>query len=314
MRDAVVGLALLVAAAHPLHGLEPPGSAVTLESSRDGYPVVVVRAGAETLRFAIDTGTSRTLVSPEAAARLGLVAREAFRVAWVGGAPRTGLCADAPELRVGATRLTVDGLGWVPSLRRMTAAADVDGLLGADALATVGLWVDARRGRAWLAPAGELARWVDGARVPVERIGRRLVVRVELPALGRDAAARLVLDSGASRIVLLGGLAGRAEAALAARSWQGRIVSAGARRLVRVVPLGEVRVGEALFDGGPAALLPSLAGSPEDDLEDGLLPLRLLGPVLLDVSAGILVVDARLLREPMAELAASASGDRAPGR
>ena len=137
MRHALVGLALLVAGAHRLSALEPPGSAVALERSRGGLPVVVVHAGAETLRFAIDTGSSRTLVSPGAAARLSLVPREAFPVAWVGGAPRAGLSAAAPQLRVGAIPLTVDGLGWVPSLRGVTADANVDGLLGADALATV---------------------------------------------------------------------------------------------------------------------------------------------------------------------------------
>ncbi len=314
MRHALVGLALLIAGAHRLSALEPPGSAVALERSRGGLPVVVVHAGAETLRFAIDTGSSRTLVSPGAAARLSLVPREAFPVAWVGGAQRAGLSAAAPQLRVGAIPLTVDGLGWVPSLRGVTADADVDGLLGADALATVGLWIDARSGRGRIAPAGELARWVCGTRVPLERIGRRLAVRVELPALGRDAGARLVLDSGASRIVLLGSLARRAEATLAALPWPGRMISAGARRTVRLVQIGEIRVGEARLDGGSAGLLPRLAGSPEDGLVDGLLPLRLLDPVLLDVSAGVLVAEARWRDEPSAEVVASATSDRAPSR
>lgn len=222
------------------------------------------------------------------------------------------MCASAPELRVGTIRLTVDCLVWVPSLPEVTLDGDVDGVLGADALASVGLWIDARSGRARFAPAGELARWVGGTRVPVERIGRRLAVRVELPALGREAAARLVLDSGTTSIVLLGDLARRAKVALATRSSAGRMVSAGARRLVRFVPLGEVRVGETHLDGGSAALLPTLAGSPEDGLEDGLLPLRLLGPVLLDVSSGVLVAGARLRDEPADEMAYSTAGDKAP--
>lgn len=147
--------------------------------------------------------------------------------------------------------------------------------------------------------------------MPLERIDRRPAVRVLLPSLG-PAAARLVLDSGANRIVLVGGLARRAEAALAALPWPGRMLSAGARRTLRLVQIGQVRVGEARLDGGAAGLLPRLAGSPEDGRVDGLLPLRLLGPVLLDISAGVLVVDARWRDEPAADGVAFAAGDRAP--
>lgn len=308
MRHPLALLTLVLATGNPLRALEPPGTAVDFERSRGGLPVVVVRAGSETLRLALDTGTSRTLVSPAVAARLGLVPREAFPVAWVGGAPRAGLCAAAPQLRIGAIPLAVDGVGWVPSLRRITADADVDGLLGADVLATIGLFVDARCGRARFAPAGELGRWVDGTRVPLERVGCRPAVRVELPSLGPAAAARLVLDSGANRIVLLGSLARRAEAALAALPRPGRMVSAGARRTVRFVQVGEVRAGEARLDGGSAGLLPALSGSQED----GLLPLHLLGPVLLDASAGVLVAGARLRDEPAAEMPRSRAGGRTP--
>ena len=266
---------------------------MALVRSGSRLPVVEVRAGDEVLRLALDTGTSRTVLSAAAAARLHLVPREAFAVAWVGGAVRTGLCADGPELRVGGLVLAVPCLGWVPGEDRVAGAAGIDGLLGTDALASVDVLLDAPRDRFRLAPAGSLAPWVEGTVLPLEPVGRRAGVRVELSALG-GTAALLVLDSGAESVVLFGEVARRAAATASVRRAVGRLSSGSAGRSVRLVSLGSMRLGSLAVDAGAAGLLaaPGPAG------EDGLLPLRLLGPVLLDMSAGVLVAQARLRSAP----------------
>ncbi len=294
MRPARVGLATLLAVTARVFALEPPGQEVALLNDGNGVPVVAARAGGQTLRLAVDTGTTRSLVSASVAARLHLVPREAFAVAWLGGTARTGLCAAAPELRVGDVPLALDCLGWVPGEQRMVSAGDVDGLLGADALAAVDVLIDVRHGRLRVAPPGSLAAWVDGVMVPLERIGRRPALRVELPELGRGVTARLVIDSGIDGVALLGELARRAAAALAPRATTSRLRSAAGNRVVRRVPLGVVRAGDVQIDGGWAGLLLAPASGPED----GLLPLRLLGPALIDLSHGILVAGARLRTTP----------------
>lgn len=293
MRHAAAILVILVATASRLSAIEPPGSEVALVRSGSRLPVVEVLAGDEALRLALDTGSSRTVLSAAAAARLRLVPREAFAVTWVGGAVRTGLCADGPELRVGGFALAVPCLGWVPGEDRVADTVGIDGLLGTDALASVDLLLDAPRGRARLAPAGSLVPWVEGTALPLEPIGRRVGVRVALPALG-GVSALLVLDSGAGGVVLFGGLARRAAATVAVRRSVGRLASGSVGRSVRLVSLGPVRLGGLDVDAGTAGLLvvPSSTG------EDGLLPLRLLGAVLLDMTAGVLVAQARLRSAP----------------
>jgi hypothetical protein len=290
---SVAAAAVLLLAAARLPALEPPGSEVALVRSGSRLPVVEVLAGEETLRLAVDTGTSRTVLAAAAAARLRLVPREAFAVAWVGGVVRTGLCASGPDLRAGGVTLTVPCLGWVPGEYRVADATGIDGILGTDVLASMDVLLDAPHGRVRLAPAGSLLPWVEGMVLPLEPVGRRAGVRVELPALG-GTAALLVLDSGAESVVLFGDLARRAAATVAVRRSVGRLSSGSTGRSVRLVSLGAVHVGSLRIAAGTAGLLavPSSTG------EDGLLPLRLLGPVLLDMTAGVLVAGARLRFEP----------------
>jgi hypothetical protein len=168
-------------------------------------------------------------------------------------------------------------------------AAGIDGLVGTDALASVDLLLDVPRGRVRLAPAGSLAPWVEGTVLPLEPVGRRVGVRVALPALG-GATALLVLDSGAGGVVLFGDVARRAATTAAMRRSAGRLASGSADRSVRLVSLGPLRLRGLGLDAGTAGLL----AAPGPTGEDGLLPLRLLGPVLLDMSGGVLVAHARL--------------------
>jgi predicted aspartyl protease len=294
MRCALASITTFVVASSRLAALDLPGQALDLQRSRGGLPIVIVQAGAETLRFAIDTGTSRSMVSADIAARLRLLPREAFRLASAGGKSHTALCATPPELRLGGVRLAIACLGWVPRERRLAGAEDVDGLLGADALAGVDLWLDDRRDRARLAPAGSLTPWVTGVLIPLEPVGQRPVIRLELPALGRGTMARVVVDSGATGVLLFGALARRANAMLRGSRQQGLMASPTASGEIRFVALGSVRGGDRSFEAGWTGLLPETI----DRLEDGLLPLRLLGPVLIDAAHGVLVAGARLRSAP----------------
>jgi hypothetical protein len=273
---------------------------------------VTVSSGAHSLQLAIDTGTSRTLVGARAAERLGLRPVRRLAVASPGGENRAGLCGPAPELRLAGLELALECLGWLPAEPQLAGAEDVDGLLGADALvalnptraagptgsdARVGLdlWIDLRRGRLRVAPAGSLLAWVNGTAVPLETVGRRPAIRGALPRRAR-LGPLLVIDSGANATTLFGDLARRVLARSTAHR-VGRVETATASLEVPVAALEGLHVGGLVLDAGWTALLPGVTVRHED----GVLPLSALselGPVLFAVADGVLVTGARLRAEP----------------
>jgi len=288
----------LVALPSTLLALEPPGSATRLERSRDGLPVVRVELGGETLRAALDTGTTRSMIAAAAARRLRLVPRARFEVVTATGPLRHALCAGPVTMRVDGFALSTDCLGWVPDEARLAGAPDVDLLLGADALGEVDLWLDLAGGRARFAAAGELSAWVRGERLPLRRVEARPLVEVELDG----ASLRLVLDSGADAPILFGEAATRLGGTGGGGRRSARIETAAGSATREALSLAGLRLGRVRLRVTWGLLLPEVA----DRREDGLLPLAALGPVLLDLSSGQLVANARLRSRPES----SVSGNR----
>jgi hypothetical protein len=121
---------------------------------------------------------------------------------------------------------------------------------------------------------------------------------------GRDnAAARLILDSGCGSLVLFGGLAERVAATLPHRLTDAVVETPTASRDVAMVPIASVRSGRVTLKASWAGLLPHVMGR----AEDGLLPLAALGPVLLDMSNGVVIAAARLRAAPIQRAAREAS-------
>jgi hypothetical protein len=297
MRHVVPVIVLAVVLSARVSGRQVPGEELRIDRSADGVPVVRVEVEGEALRFAIDTGTSRTLVSAEAARRLRLIPRESFTVASAAGASRGGLCAAPPDIRLGGLRILLDCLGWIAAETRLAGAEDVDGLLGADALAGIDLWMDVTtsRLRARVAPSGSLAPWVDGRRLRIDLLGRRPVLAAEIVIPGqRGLGGRLIVDSGSDALILFGALARRLDNARIARQSGGSVVTPTGTRAVRIAAIHGVRIAGTVFETRSAALLPDVLRP-----EDGLLPLYLLGPVLLDLANGSIVAQARFRRQPI---------------
>lgn len=293
-------LAMLLAIPSTLAALEPPGTALRIDRSRDGLPVLAVELGGETLRAILDTGTTRSMIAAGAAERLGLVARARFEIATATGPVRHALCAGPLAVRLAGLEVAVDCLGWVPGEARLAGAPDVDLLLGADALGSVALWLDLASGRARVAAAGALASWVRGERLAAERIEGRPAVAATLAG----STLRLVLDSGADAPLVFGAAARTASAAYRGPRRSARLETAAGSVTREAFEVGSVRLGRTRAEGGWGLLLPEVA----DRGEDGLLPLAALGPVLLDLSSGVVVVGARLRSRPDPMAAPTAAG------
>jgi hypothetical protein len=126
-------------------------------------------------------------------------------------------------------------------------------------------------------------------------IGRRPAIAARLAGHRRDGSAvRLVIDSAADSLILFGEAALRTAAASRHERMEGQLEAATARRDVATVPMSGFRSGGSLFQVAWAGLLPRV----QDRAEDGLLPLSALGPVLLDLSNGVIVANARLRGSP----------------
>lgn len=275
----------------------PPGDALQLARSRRGLPVIVLHAGPHTLRLGLDTGTSRTLVSAEAARRLGLTPSQRLAIGSAGGGSRAGYCGAAPVLRVHGTSLVPDCLGWLPDEVQLAGAEDLDGLLGADLLSQVDLWIDPAKMpvRARIAPPGTLQSWIDGDRLPVESIGRRPAIAGHLEGLRwKSSTIRLIVDSGANGLVLFGGAARRTEEASALERMHGTLESVIARQKVALIPVTAFHSGGSEFRVIRAGLLPHVV----ERIEDGLISLDGFGPVLFDLSNSTIVANARFRSTP----------------
>ena len=275
----------------------PPGEAVQLARSRRGLPIIVLHAGPHTLRLGLDTGTSRTLVSAEAATRLGLTPSQRLAIGSAGGGSRAGYCGAAPVLRVHGSPLNPDCLGWLPDEAQLAGAEDLDGLFGADLLSQVDLWIDPAKTpvRARIAPPGTLQAWIDGERLSAESIARRPAIVGRLAGLRWNGPTiRLVVDSGANGLVLFGEAARRTAEASALERLHGTLQSVTSHQKVAIAQLTAFHAGESQFNVAAAALLPQVV----DRMEDGLIPVDAFGPVLFDLSNGLLVANARFRSAP----------------
>ena len=225
-------LALLAVAAliqvrgQPLSGGRASGGVVTpLERAAGGdTPVLTLRARRGTVRLLLDSGASSTMVTPQLAARLGLVSRDlpAQRFALAGGG--SGCASLQPKrTQLPALELQGDGSGrWrlqgIESLVLPAAALPpgIDGVLGAPTLRLAPFWIDPRGQRlAFGADALRLAgsTAVGGAQAPVAgplQLPLRWHQGVPLMTLRTlRGPVEALLDSGAEGLFISTGLAAR---------------------------------------------------------------------------------------------------------
>lgn len=245
--------------------------------------VPVVINGSASFRFALDTGTTRTVVSDRVVDRLALAAvAKTLTATPAGDEWRPVVRLDS--IAIGDAQSANPLLASVtPSARLRQLAPDIDGIIGQDFLFGLNYTLDyASKRLHWSAPVS----WTGGtARLPlVAREGRYLVA---LPP-GRDGrSALLVPDSGANTLVLFE-RGGRTVVPAEPVSLTLAVDTLSGTRAVKSSVVRDLRLGDLTLRNLLAAIIPR---QEEDALApDGLLPLHLFASVTFDARERCLIL------------------------
>lgn len=274
---------ILVAALVPAATIGAERAVVPFELLDDGSVVIAVFIdGAGPFRFVLDTGSTRSVVSPQLAEKLRLPAIARSSVITPSGDDRRPVV----QLR----GVVIDGLppvnvaAVVAEHLDIAAGRRVHGLLGQDVLAPLVYTIDYRRREVrWNA---ELDPAAAGVRLPL--VVADGIFLVSLSHRGSREPLRLIADSGTSAFVLF-----------TRRSQKlprltplgiGALQTVGGRAPARHALLEAVWVGSILLKNQPAMIVPQARDA---RLGDGLLPLHVFGRVTFDGPGRYLVVEAR---------------------
>lgn len=243
-------------------------TALTPFELRDETDVViqVTIEGQGPFRFLLDTGSSRSAVTPETARRLGRTAAGYTLVVTPGGQSRRALIA-IRNLAVGSTPAA--------AVLAMVADADefgtgIDGLIGQDVLRNRIYTIDYRTRRVlWHTDASTIP---PAVRVPLDWEQERFVV--SLPQRSTDHL-RLIPDSGTDGWVFFT----RPNRSLPTSTPLDTVGlrTLGGMRLLRRVLIDAIDVGDVTLTNQLASLIEKRDG--DAPIEDGLLPLHLFARV-----------------------------------
>lgn len=289
-RTVCAALILYFAAATAVVSARAPGTALPPPDERtaplvmemDGGIVVMVRIqGAGPFRFRLDTGASRTVVSNELAARIGL-ARSGSSVLVTPAGRTLRPLATVSELTAGCVSAVGLHALVVPAVD-LEPGGRVDGLIGQDLLFAHVYTLDYERALLRCQPPG--LEPANAVRVPLTVTDGRALV--SLPQ--SRGALSLVPDSGADRLVLFS-RAGQPPNALITPRETVRTRSIAGQRVVRHVLVQALQVGDARLGDHDGVLV----DAPETELMgDGLLPLHLFASVTFNGPAGYVAIEPR---------------------
>jgi predicted aspartyl protease len=249
--------------------------------------IVTLTAGqAGPASFILDTGADTTIIDPSLAARLSLVPLGPVQQSTLTGTrsvPR-GLMAglSAGSMQVENLPVMVQDLAAV---RRIDS--HIQGIAGQDFLSHFNYFLDYRHFVVRIEAASEIRDTIEGDRVQIELGGNRMIVASEGQAL-RHASLRLLLDSGASSLVLIH----KGSQALDVPAFDSvqETTSSGSTSL-RAGKVHKLTVGSEQFHDIAVALYPS---DPAEPIGDGLLPTTLFQALYVNNREGFVVFNPKV--------------------
>lgn len=240
----------------------------------DVLAIATVRLnGQGPFRMLIDTGASSSSLLPEVAAALHL--RAEYRVIDVTPAGER-MIPGTRSVRVEIGSRTEDGVEfvWQESSELEAAGLHLDGVLGQSFMSRFDYLLDYKSKRLAMEGEGERGIEATGKRIPFESAAGRMM----LPAMSPDEGSiRLVLDSGASHVLLWRTLAPGASSAFT------DLIAMNGRRAASLMRIPLLVVAGHAFQGLNAVVLPR---SKIQQKEDGLLPAALFRSVYVSNSQG----------------------------
>ena len=273
-------LLLAAVAGSALHAAE-----VRFDLVRSALIVIPVTVNDEApVYFLLDTGADTTIVDTALAKKLGLATLRRIQQTVMTGSQTVGVSVLA-RLSVGNS--SVEG---VPVLEQdLSGLRLVDGrivgILGQNFLSRFNYLLDYRARTLRVEEGDELRSAMEGDVAPVEVREHRMMVAAEA-ATGGSGKLRLLLDSGANALVLVGHAAAEVDCPMAHRSAMSSMAGMALVRTWRV----DLTVAAHAFRDVPVSLM---ADAPLQPIGDGLLPMSLFDRVYVNNAAGYVVLNPR---------------------
>jgi predicted aspartyl protease len=276
-------LILLLAAVCPRSSAQAP---VHFQLAHDALIIIPVSANDEgPVYFLLDTGADTTIVDTALAKKLSLAAMQTIQQATVTGSQPVTVSVLA-RLAVGPAELpNLPVLEEdLSSLRRMDGR--IVGIVGQDFLSHFNYLLSYRERTVRFEQENDLQDAMDGDPTPMQAAGHRMIVAAEAQA-GADTRLRLVLDSGANSVVLMGPASIALHCAAAQQATETSSAGSAAMRTGRVDML---KVASRELRNLPVALV---AAAPPQQTGDGLLPTMLFDSLYINNRQGFVIFNPR---------------------
>jgi predicted aspartyl protease len=242
--------------------------------------------------FIFDTGASSTVIDLDLAKQLSLNPIESSSVLTIAGSKAVS-CSRLDSLALGpksVKNLTV----LCTELREIHAISPkIRGVIGQNFLSGSDYILNHRDRRIEFEEHSEFANGLQGVRIPVERLRGRVLIAAR-SSFSQKQPSRLVIDSGASRVVVFKAASRNSdlEIELDVNGGINASTIVGSHR-ISTGRLRKLLIGDEEFADLPARMIDNRSAT-EGRSENGLLPTRLFGSIYINNTQNFVILNPRL--------------------